>query len=49
MNLTNGSALDDYLQMHAAPKQATTFAQKETRNYDFSGIDQLDSDRNNQS
>ena len=46
MDLSNGGAsLDDYLKLHTGPKQATTFAQKETRQYDFSSVDLLDSDR----
>ena len=38
-------SLDDYLKFHAGPKTSTTFAQKEVRQYDFSVVDSLDSDR----
>ena len=38
-------SLDDYLKFHAGPKTSTTFAQKEVRQYDFSAVDSLDSDR----
>ena len=34
-----GASLDDYLKLHAGPKHATTLAQKEVRNYDFSAVD----------
>ena len=37
-----GASLDDYLKLHSAPKPATTFAQKEPRQYDFSAVDRLD-------
>ena len=39
-------SLDDYLKLHTGPRTTTTFAQKETRMYDFTAVDQLDSDRN---
>ena len=36
-------SLDDYLKLHAKPN--TTLAQKQSREYDFSAVDKLDSDR----
>jgi len=38
-------SLDDYLKLHAGPRTTTTFAQKETREYDFTAVDQLENDR----
>jgi hypothetical protein len=32
-------SLDDYLKLHTGPRTTTTFAQKETRMYDFTAVD----------
>ena len=41
--MSPGGDLDNYLKMHSATK-ATTFAANPTRDYDFSAVDQLDSE-----
>ena len=46
-SMTAGSDLDNYLKLHQASK-ATTFAANPTRDYDFSAVDQLDSEPSKQ-